>query len=96
MYANRGTLGKLWILAPILIVLGIVGGLEWIYIDQFLYKYWDQYTFWVFVVSVPFYLNTFMIFANLVACAIVDPGGVSAAWVTSCLTSTSIRSLKRT
>ena len=84
MYANQGVLGKLWILSPILIVLGIVGGLEWIYIELFLQKYWREHALAVFCVSIPFYVNTLLIFANLLACAIVDPGGVSEDWVQLC------------
>ena len=81
MYANKNLLGKLWILFPIVIVLGIVLGLEWVYIDQFLGYYWKLYPTLVFLISIPFYINSFMIFATLFASAVVDPGGVSKDWV---------------
>jgi len=81
MYANKSFFGKLYLLSPIIIVLGIILGLEWIYIDQFLGYYWKLYPIMVFLISIPFYINTLGIFANLFVCAIVDPGGVSKDWV---------------
>ena len=81
MFAHRSFAGKLWLLSPILIVLGIVIGLEWIYIDQFLGTYWKKCPTTVFFISIPFYINSFLIFATLFASAIVDPGTVSKDWV---------------
>lgn len=81
MYSQRTFMGKLSLLSPILIVLGIVLGLEWIYIDQFLGTYWKSYPVMIFLISIPFYINTFGIFANLFVSAVVDPGGVNKDWV---------------
>lgn len=81
MYANRNFMGKVSIVAPIPIVLGIVFGLEWIYIDQILLYYWDAHKFLMVLLSIPFYIVSAMIFTTLFACAIVDPGGISRDWV---------------
>jgi len=81
MYAHKNILGKLWLLSPIIIVLGIVLGLEWIYIDQFIGYYWQYYPMFVFFISIPFYVNSALIFVNLFVSAIVDPGEVSRTWV---------------
>ena len=81
MYAHRSTLGKLWVLFPMVPVFGIIFGLEWVYIDQFLLVYWNDYPLLLICISIPFYIDTFLIFANLFVCAIVDPGEVSRTWV---------------
>ena len=73
--------GKFWILSPIILVLGIVFGLEWVYIDQFLFYYWDKYPLFLFIFSIPFYIDSILIFVNLFVCAAVDPGEVSKSWV---------------
>lgn len=84
MYAHKDTLGKIWILSPIILVLGIIFGLEWVYIDQFLLCYIRDYPLLVICSSIPFYIDTILIFANLFVCAIVDPGEVSRTWVLPC------------
>jgi hypothetical protein len=76
-------MGRISVVAPIIIVLGIINGLEWIYIEEFLLFYWTKYPLMVFLISIPFYINSFLIYANLTACAIVDPGGVSKEWVST-------------
>lgn len=81
MYAHKNTWGKLWLLSPIIIVLGIIFGLEWVYIDQFIGYYWQYYPLFVFSFSIFFYIDSALIFVNLFVCAVVDPGEVSKSWV---------------
>lgn len=82
MYAHKNTWGKMWILAPIVIVLGIVFGLEWVYYEQFVCYYWKYYPTFVVCISILFYIDSALILVNLFVCTVVDPGEVSRTWVT--------------
>ena len=73
MYANRSICGKLAILSPMMITFAIMYSEEWIFTTQFAYKSRSALKI---LVSVFYYTVSLMMITSLIACAIVDPGGV--------------------
>jgi len=86
MYANRNLCVKFLILLPLVVPLGFVALVQWVYIIKVLLYYTNP--FLKFFLSTLFYTSTTLTVTNLFKCTFSNPGEVNRDWSTSNLSHT--------
>eukprot|EP00826_Nyctotherus_ovalis_P037378 TRINITY_DN3403_c0_g1_i1.p1 TRINITY_DN3403_c0_g1~~TRINITY_DN3403_c0_g1_i1.p1 ORF type:complete len:305 (-),score=-17.71 TRINITY_DN3403_c0_g1_i1:127-1041(-) len=83
MHANRNLCGKLLILLPLIVPLGFIAAVQWIYYKQVLFYYWSANPFFDLLISTVFYLGSVLTATSLLMCTFSSPGSVNKDWSTA-------------